>query len=392
MTARKTLQLNRKAWPALLAYACCILFVTLIYRESGLMTQPQPVPFWSLKVWIEGSADTGYAFVLNILLFVPFGYLLSSLLGGRKVLPILFNLACSLLVETLQYLTNRGVFDADDLITNTLGGAIGVLIWHGFRKLGGVQLADAAWIRCALILVGIAGCLLNVKMTNDSVGTVYERQFAFRIDELRREGGELVFSGECYVHTGKTPPYTLFLQNDSGEIPAETGTSGSRFTAKANAGADSKYEVFVAFSRHAPIGTGVYIDGDRLEYVPGDLPETPSFLPETAVLKAVNEEYGVLIWQDGRTLYWVISGEIPPETELTCHLSTNEPDKLPEARRASRFDNLSFMADEAGERELKGYDSCRVFSVVLPDSYPVTSVMVGYSMGGRVIWEADFRP
>ncbi len=392
MTTRTVFHINRKALIPLLAYTGCIFFVTLIYRESGLAPQLQPVPFWSFSEWIGGSFDTGFHIVLNVLLFVPFGYLLTSFFGGRKLLPVLLSLACSLVVEAGQYLGCRGVFDVDDLITNTLGGAAGVLIWLLFQRLGGARLADASWLALALVLVGIAGCLYNVKLDEDSVGTVYERQFAFRIDELRRDGAGLIFSGDCRIYKGTTPAYTLFLKGERGEVPLKTEINGGRFTAKAEAAPDGKSEILVRFGRHVPLGTRVYINGDRLEYVPGDLPEKPSFLPENAVLKAANEEYGVCIWQDGRTLYWVIGREIPTDTELICHLYTNEPEKLPEARRASRFDNIGFFADLAGERELGGFADCRVFTAVLPDSYPVTAVMVGYGRGGKVIWEENFRP
>lgn len=392
MTVRTTQIINRKALIPLLAFTCCILFVTLIYRETGLGRQILPVPFWSFREWIGGSLDTGFHVVLNILLFMPFGYLLASLFGGRMGLSVLLSLACSLLVETAQYLSCRGVFDADDLITNTLGGALGAAAWFLFRKLGGTRFADAAFFRYALIAVGIAGCLYNVKLDSDSAGTVYESQFAFSVDELRRSGGELIFSGDCYIYIGTTPAYTLFLQDDRGEIPVQTGISGGHYSAKVKANAESKYEIFVRFQRHKPVSTKFFLHGDVLEYVSGDLPGKPSYLPGGAVLKAVNEEHGVQIWQDGRTLYWVISGKIPPGTELVCHLSTNEPEKLPEGRRASHFDSIGCFADKAGEHEMMGSDGCRVFSFTLPDTYPVTAVMVGYAMGGRVTWEEHFRP
>ena len=392
MTARSSFHINRKALIPLLAYTGCVFFVTLIYRESGLAPQLQPVPFWSFSEWIDGSFDTGFNIVLNVLLFVPFGYLLASFFGGRKLLPVLLSFACSLVVEAGQYLSCRGVFDVDDLITNTLGGVIGVLIYLLFQRLGGARLADASWLALALVFVGVAGCLYNVKLDEDSVGTVYERQFAFNVDELRRDGDGLTISGDCRVYKGTAPAYTLLLKGERGEVPMKTEISGDRFTAKADSAAEGKCEILVRFGRRAPVGTRVWVSGDRLEYVPGALPEKPSFLPENAVLKAVNDEYGVRIWQDGKTLYWVIERDIPADTELVCHLFTNEPWRLPEARRASRFDNIGFFADLAGGQELKGFDGCRVFTMVLPDSYSVSAVMAGYALGGRVIWEENFRP
>ena len=177
------------------------------------------------------------------------------------------------------------------------------------------------------------------------------------------------------------------------EFSLQTELSGDRFTAKAPAiSADRKYEICVVFGRRKPIGTRVYLHGDALEYVPGKLPERPLWLSEGAVLKAVNEEHGVHIYQGGSSLIWVISKDIPEGTALICHLSTNEPEKLPESRRAARFDNIGFMADHAASHELASQDGCRIFSVTLPTEYRITSIRTGYAQHGMVQWEENFRP
>ena len=387
-----------KRYLSLGAYVCCILLITLVFRESGLVPQLQPVPLWSLAEWFRGSLDSGISIILNILLFVPFGYLLTGLDSQKKLRPILLSFSLSLLIELLQYVTCRGVFDVDDLLTNTLGGLIGEMIFLAFRKALGLKFAGAVWIRYALVAVGIFGCLLNAKMMADSPGTVYERQFGFTVDEVSLDGGNLHMTGTCALTQGATPPYTLLLKEDTGEeavlaedlqreFPLQTELSGDRFTAEAPAiSADRKYEICVVFGRRKPIGTRVYLHGDALEYVPGKLPERPLWLPEGAVLKAVNDEHGVHIYQDGSSLIWVISKEIPEDTELLCHLSTNEPEKLPENRRASRFDNIGFMA------ELASKDGCRIFSAALPAEYRITSIRTGYAQHGMVQWEENFRP
>jgi glycopeptide antibiotics resistance protein len=70
--------------------------------------------------------------LLNILLFVPLGYLLPSVFRFFQKHPwrtIVSGLLTSLSVETIQLLTLRGWFDIDDLINNTLGCLIGVVVW-----------------------------------------------------------------------------------------------------------------------------------------------------------------------------------------------------------------------------------------------------------------------
>lgn len=86
--------------------------------------------------------------VLNICLLLPAGILfplcvpiqgrprgplasLRSRIPHRRFLAVtLAGFSCSLLIESLQYLTKRGVFELDDLLHNTLGVMIGYLLYR----------------------------------------------------------------------------------------------------------------------------------------------------------------------------------------------------------------------------------------------------------------------
>lgn len=67
----------------------------------------------------------------NIAGFVPFGMILPLInRNTRGIFFITFSgFALSLCVETLQLITKLGCFDVDDLVMNTLGAAIGYLIF-----------------------------------------------------------------------------------------------------------------------------------------------------------------------------------------------------------------------------------------------------------------------
>lgn len=78
----------------------------------------------------------------NILIFVPFGFLLPRLVTSWVTnKPIAFvgtavNAAMfSLVVEFLQLVTKVGVFDVDDIILNTIGGILGYLCYKVARLL-----------------------------------------------------------------------------------------------------------------------------------------------------------------------------------------------------------------------------------------------------------------
>ena len=72
-------------------------------------------------------------FYLNMMLFVPMGYLLPYVFrwfrDRVRVRPVLFCLLLSFLVENLQLVSQRGMYDFDDIISNTLGGFVGQLLY-----------------------------------------------------------------------------------------------------------------------------------------------------------------------------------------------------------------------------------------------------------------------
>ena len=58
----------------------------------------------------------------NVIGFVPYGYILPVV--ARRM-----QICLSLTVETIQLITRVGCFDVDDLILNTLGAALGYLLF-----------------------------------------------------------------------------------------------------------------------------------------------------------------------------------------------------------------------------------------------------------------------
>ena len=73
--------------------------------------------------------------ILNIVIFIPLGIYAGSLfekwLFGKKLFFVFF---LSLLVEGIQYILGVGAFDITDIVTNTSGGMIGLMIFKGIEK------------------------------------------------------------------------------------------------------------------------------------------------------------------------------------------------------------------------------------------------------------------
>lgn len=110
-------------------YILGVIFLTCFSR-SGLRIWKSfnIIPF---KSFIEMKYDFYYPSInqilLNIVLFMPFGFLLPLINQrfNKWYNTIIFGFLVSLLIELSQLIFSIGIFDVDDLITNTLGTIFG---------------------------------------------------------------------------------------------------------------------------------------------------------------------------------------------------------------------------------------------------------------------------
>ena len=386
---------NRKHHIVTAAYVCCVLFITLFSREMNLIHRIEWIPFWSVYDWIISGSDYGISFFLNIALFIPLGYYLAELSGNAEeenhkgiAVTAIKCFALSLIIEVIQFISYRGLCDIDDLISNTLGGAIGATL---YRK---VKVSDLKRIiPYGFIAAGIVGCIFIAISRNVESNGLYERQMAFDIGIVERVNNTLSFSGDCYLYEDVLPEYQVVLvdENTGALIIAKTTIDADKFAAIVQTADDADYEVKVLFKHRKPISTGTYIHGNIVEYVHAGVPEPENVgeLTKDGILKAYNAENDVYVYQIQDKIVWLIGNEIPERTEIIYHLHTNEPDKLPEARQKYKSDNLGFMADKAQCKLIEKY---RVFEATIPNEYPITAIGVGYSTQGIISWKDYFRP
>ena len=143
------LRYNRRyAVPISILYLLAIIYLTFLVRE------PMPIYRFSLKPL--AAARRGFKFgggiipgllsgsvkitswsslegiVLNILLFIPFGFLVPTIWRRRwtwwKIM--LIGLVASFCIEAVQLITRLGFADIDDLMNNTIGAGIGYLLYE----------------------------------------------------------------------------------------------------------------------------------------------------------------------------------------------------------------------------------------------------------------------
>lgn len=140
---RKRISLSQALGILLLFVYLAIVFESTVFtRNPGVRTYQLEL-FWSWKE-ILGIGECGRTGsmtqksslleenILNILLFLPIGLLL-SLSCRRKISwwkGLLAGATISLCIETLQLLLCRGLFEWDDMIHNGLGCMIGVMVMN----------------------------------------------------------------------------------------------------------------------------------------------------------------------------------------------------------------------------------------------------------------------
>lgn len=167
-------RLSRRPWLLVAAkyvifgvYALANLYETILFR--GVMPQPIAMlqPLWSYRESLALTGGVAGTFkglltgtggvvvtnprlleeiILNILLYIPLGYLLPftwpSLAGRKRPVPllmwrvVLIGFVCSAVTEVSQLVFRIGLFEFDDMMNNTLGCALGCLIYAFLRRAG----------------------------------------------------------------------------------------------------------------------------------------------------------------------------------------------------------------------------------------------------------------
>lgn len=108
-------------------YILLILIITLFARDEQVGLSISLMPFSDL------SRDKIRGNYMNILLFYPLGIFSGSRWNRKRI--ILIGTFLSLIIEMSQYFGNLGYAEADDVINNTIGMALGVSVMLVFEKV-----------------------------------------------------------------------------------------------------------------------------------------------------------------------------------------------------------------------------------------------------------------
>lgn len=125
-------------WCIFILYLSFVLIVTVFSRSimpqgnSGISFNISTA--WTFGPGMYGPIDTVAELILNIIMFIPFGYLVMKI-SERTSLALATSLLITLLIETIQLITNRGFFEIADILLNFTGAVIGWLVYWIVRRI-----------------------------------------------------------------------------------------------------------------------------------------------------------------------------------------------------------------------------------------------------------------
>ena len=126
------------------------------YRNVNL------IPFQGSAV-VNGRIELS-EIILNVIAFVPFGVYISMLKENRnwfqKAIPVFLT---SFIYETLQYVFAIGASDITDLLGNTLGGLIGILLFWLLSKIlkeNTIKIINALAVTGTILMILFMGVLI----------------------------------------------------------------------------------------------------------------------------------------------------------------------------------------------------------------------------------------
>lgn len=129
MKGKKKLKLTKVLWILLFVSYIAVLFVATLLRHSSENRLQAVYPlFYSYRsAWNTFNVTEWRNIILNILMFVPFGFLLPCAFDFFKKFwrTYIAGFAVTLGIESVQLIFRLGIFECDDIFNNFLGVMVG---------------------------------------------------------------------------------------------------------------------------------------------------------------------------------------------------------------------------------------------------------------------------
>lgn len=112
----------------LLVWGYIVVEITLLSRTASPNATYNLKLFWCLEeAWTMKNSDDWYFIVGNTLLFMPFGLIVPLCFEGmrRIIYTGAVGIVISSIIEVIQLIFHRGLFEFDDIYNNTIGVILG---------------------------------------------------------------------------------------------------------------------------------------------------------------------------------------------------------------------------------------------------------------------------
>lgn len=114
----------------LVEYIVMTFMLTIVFRDVRESFEYNYMPLWSY-----GRSYLLKQIIMNVISFIPIGFLLKGSLPKWSTLKIIgAGVFVSSIIEITQFLLRRGFSELDDIIHNTLGVFIGCILYNTIIK------------------------------------------------------------------------------------------------------------------------------------------------------------------------------------------------------------------------------------------------------------------
>ena len=159
-TQPRSIDTGARLGTALLVYMVSVtLIITLL-----------PFHFAWPEQWQVTVGGDPYDFIVNVLLFVPLGFLFRLAAPGERqgaVLLVICNaVLVSVAIETMQLFDVTRESAVLDVVANTVGAAVGALAFNGIARSAGVRGRVIGWLALEMPLMALVYLLVPLRWAN----------------------------------------------------------------------------------------------------------------------------------------------------------------------------------------------------------------------------------
>lgn len=146
----------------LVVYLLILVWVVLFHATLETLNSAFDPDFRAINLYLYFN---GIESILNVLIFVPLGLYFGVLLEKNSMIQkIGLVFATSLLFEITQYILAVGATDIMDLISNTIGGGVGLALCFAARKILKEHFNKVALVASVLCTLAMAAVVLFVQL------------------------------------------------------------------------------------------------------------------------------------------------------------------------------------------------------------------------------------